>query len=120
MITQDNFDWSLTKKRFVLFVPNYGRKNLFIHSLKNFYTDVGKEAWQIVVVNDGIHEDFSDLNNPNISYFTFLLCKSIIWFVITCKQLWGWRVEREGVIMHALAIKKGRKHIIRFIFLPAQ
>jgi hypothetical protein len=65
------FDWSITNKEFVLYIPNFGRKNLLIPTLKRFFTSVDKNKYLILVVNDGIHEDMSDLEHFNLKWFTF-------------------------------------------------
>lgn len=70
-ITQHNFDWNITNKDIVIFVPNFKRKNLLISTLERFQTKVPRDKWLILVVNDGIHEDLSDLADQyNIAYFT--------------------------------------------------
>lgn len=69
---QINFDWSLTNKKIIIFIPNYGRKNLILPGLKRFKTNIPKEEWAWLIVNDCIHEDFSDLEREfNVLWFTF-------------------------------------------------
>jgi hypothetical protein len=72
MITQDNFDWSLTERQIVVFIPNYKRKNLLIPTLQRFQTELPRDQWIFLVVNDGMHEDLSDLEDYNLCYFTFV------------------------------------------------
>lgn len=70
-INQNNFDWNLTNRKIVLYIPNFGRKNYLIPTLQRMQFDLPKDQWIILVVNDGIHEDMSDLTDFNVVYFTF-------------------------------------------------
>ncbi len=70
-INQDNFDWSVTQKELVIFIPNFKRKHLIIPTLMRWKTSIPQDKWIILVVNDGIHENLSDLANYNVVYFTF-------------------------------------------------
>jgi hypothetical protein len=40
-------------------------------TLQHIETTVPRDRWLILVVNDGPHEDFSDLADQNVAYFTF-------------------------------------------------
>lgn len=72
MINQNNFDWQKTNKEIIIFIPNYGRKQLILPGLKRFQTNLPRERWSWLIVNDCIHEDFSDIANEfNILWFTF-------------------------------------------------
>jgi len=70
-LNQTNFDWSCTNKEFIIFVPNFGRKHLLIPTLKRFKTAISNDRWMWLVVNDGINEDLSDLEQYNLKWFTF-------------------------------------------------
>jgi hypothetical protein len=70
MINQNNFDWSVTKKDLSIFIPNYGRGQYIRNLLDQFATKASIRDYSIVIGNDGIHEDFSDLADRNIFYFT--------------------------------------------------
>jgi GT2 family glycosyltransferase len=70
-INQHSFDWNITSRDIVLYIPNFGRKNFLIPTLKGIHTDLPRDKWVILVVNDGIHEDMSDLKKFNLCYFTF-------------------------------------------------
>ncbi len=66
------FDWSITNREFLLYIPNWGRKNLLIPTLKKFRTSINKNKYLILVANDGKHEDLNDLEEEfNLRYFTF-------------------------------------------------
>ena len=69
-INQHNFDWAVTERELVIFVPNYRRKLLFDHTIKEMYTEVPTKDWIIIIGNDGVHEDHSDLEEFNVKYFT--------------------------------------------------
>jgi len=71
MIDQHNFDWKLTNVPLCIFIPNYGRGSYIRNSLWQFKTQTNIENYKIIIGNDGIHEDFSDLKHLNVEYFTF-------------------------------------------------
>lgn len=72
LLNQNNFNWDITNKELVIFVPNFGRKHLLIPTLKRFKTSVPDNKWCWLVVNDGIHEDLFDLEKEfNLKWFTF-------------------------------------------------
>ena len=72
MVNQNTFNWDCTNKDLVIYVPNFGRKNLLVPTLKRFMTTVPDNKWMWLVVNDGKHEDLSDLESEfNLRYFTF-------------------------------------------------
>lgn len=98
MITFKNFDWSQTNRELLLIIPNYGRGKYIrktIDSLIN--TSVTRDKWLILIINDGIHEDFSDLKDKNILYFTFE--RYHIW-------------ERGDAFMRNIAIKYSQSHLL--------
>ncbi len=68
---QSDFDWGITKRRLVVFIPNFGRKHLLAPTLERFKTTVPNDQWIFLVVNDGKHEDLSDLERHNLVWFTF-------------------------------------------------
>jgi len=71
-INQNNFDWGCTEKELVIYVPNFGRKHLLTPTLRRFNTSVSEDRWMFLVVNDGPHEDMSDLEQEfNLKWFTF-------------------------------------------------
>lgn len=64
------FDFYSTNKPVVLFIPNFGRGK-YIRALKEqFNTKADRSDYLIVIGNDGIEEDFSDLADLNVSSFT--------------------------------------------------
>jgi hypothetical protein len=77
MITENDFDWSVTERDIVIVLPSVGRKVQLIPGLKRLITTTAlpKENWRIVVMNNCCHEDLSDLQCLNCSYFT--LSKSL-------------------------------------------
>lgn len=68
---QNSFNWSITDRKVILYIPNFGRKKYLIPTLKRMKTTLPRDQWIILVVNDGIHEDMSDLSDFNLTYFTF-------------------------------------------------
>jgi len=66
------FDWSITNRELIIFVPNFSRKHLLVPTLRRFKTSVPDNSWMWLIVNDGPHEDMSDLEKEfNLKYFTF-------------------------------------------------
>jgi len=70
-VNQLTFDWSITERDVVLFIPNFKRKHLLIPTLMQIETRLSRDQWIVLVVNDGPHEDLSDLKEFNTTYFTF-------------------------------------------------
>lgn len=70
LINQDNFDWSVTERELVLFIPNFKRKHLIIPTLDRLRTSLSRDQWIVLIVNDGAHEDLTDLAEYNAVYFT--------------------------------------------------
>lgn len=54
----------------VIFIPNWGRGNLIRKYLRQFKTGLSPDKYKIVIGNDGIEENFDDLVEQNIFYFT--------------------------------------------------
>lgn len=70
IINQDNFDWSVTERELVLFIPNFKRKHLILPTLDRLQTSLPKDQWVVLILNDGSHEDLSDLAKYNVVFFT--------------------------------------------------
>lgn len=70
MINQNNFNWAETEVPLCIFIPNYGRGNYIRSLLKQFQTKASVEKYRVVIGNDGLHEDFDDLRELNVRYFT--------------------------------------------------
>lgn len=54
----------------VLFIPNHGRGDLVRFSIENIKTYIPNDRWLIIVGNDNVNEDFSDIADRNVRYFT--------------------------------------------------
>jgi GT2 family glycosyltransferase len=65
-------DWSLTERKLVLFIPNYGRKRYLKSCLSSLtQTRVPPEEWLVLVGNDGLDEPMDDLAEEfNLAWFT--------------------------------------------------
>jgi len=71
MTTFKDFDWSITNRELVLLVPNFGRGRYIRKVIDSLTaTCIEKSQWIILIINDAIHEDFSDLADKNVAYFT--------------------------------------------------
>lgn len=73
-MNQHNFDWKQTNVDMLLYIPNYGRKHLLRKALEKFQfqASIFPVEFKILVVNDGLHEDLSDLEKEyGILWFTF-------------------------------------------------
>lgn len=71
IVIPEDFDWSLTDRELVIFLPNWGRANFIRRIMSTIQTSIPKEKWIILVGNDRQHEDLSDLADQNVVYFTF-------------------------------------------------
>jgi len=71
MVTENNFDWSVTERPLVVFMPNWGRGNYIRKTVAAIKTEIPRDQWIVLVANDGVHEDLSDLKDQNVVYFTF-------------------------------------------------
>lgn len=72
LITQHDYDWDHTNRDLIIFIPNFGRRHMLEHSLRWFSTNISRDRWQILICNDGVHEDLGSLSDFNVSYFTFV------------------------------------------------
>ena len=64
------FDFASTNRKLCIFIPNFGRGNYIRKTLSQFSTDAASDDYVIVIGNDGIVEDFSDLIGHNVNFFT--------------------------------------------------
>lgn len=71
LVRFEDFDWSLTDRELVIFIPNWGRGNYIRRTVEAMETDVSRDRWIIIVGNDCQHEDLLDLEDQNVIYFTF-------------------------------------------------
>lgn len=72
LVTSDNFDWSITNRELVIFIPNWSRADYIRKTIAKIETVIPPDKWIVLVVNDRIHEDLSDLDGfENIVYLTF-------------------------------------------------
>jgi hypothetical protein len=68
-VTQ-NFDWSMTNRKVVVFIPNYQRHDYVEFGVKNFLTSLPKKDWVIIIGNDGYHHNFDHLIPHNAYCFS--------------------------------------------------
>lgn len=72
MITFKNFNWDITKKDLVILIPNFKRADYIQKTIDNLIkTSIPRDRWVVLVINDGFHESFADLQDKNVYYFTF-------------------------------------------------
>ncbi len=67
---KQNFDWSETNKKLVIFSLNFKRSNLIETVIKNFNTSISCTDWIHIIGNDGVEEDFQHLYKHNVRFFT--------------------------------------------------
>jgi hypothetical protein len=92
MTTFKNFDWDVTKKDLVIFIPNFQRADYIQRTIDNLVrTSVPRDRWVVLVINDGFHEPLEDLQWKNVHYFTFERSPLI---------------ERNGAFIRNIAIKR--------------
>lgn len=95
LVTLDDFDWSVTDRELVFFMPSWGRGHFIRKTVETMKTNISRDRWIIVVGNDCEHEDLSDLKDQNVVYFTFDANR-------TRPQ------ERGGAFIRNVAIKRSR------------
>lgn len=95
LVTLNNFDWSITERDLVIFIPNWGRGNYIRRIIETMKTNIPLDKWIIIIGNDCQHEDLSGLKNQNVIYFTFSPNISR-------------RQERGGSFIRNIAIKRSR------------
>ncbi len=71
LVTHKTFDWSLTNRDLVIFMPNWGRGDYIRQTVQTIQTSIPRNRWIVIVANDRRHEDLSDLEEYNTYYFTF-------------------------------------------------
>lgn len=70
--TLENFDWSITDRKLIIFIPNFGRGEYVRKTVQEIETAISRKDWLVLVINDRIHEDFAGLETTaNIAYLTF-------------------------------------------------
>ena len=67
-----NFDWSSTEKKLVIFMPNYNGKRLTEFSIQRIQTAVPTDQWMIIVGNDNVDDDWEHLRTRNVASITLL------------------------------------------------
>lgn len=96
MNTFKDFDWSITERELVLFIPHFNRGNYIRKWLETFKTEVPVNKWIILIGNDGTHESFDDIKEKNVRYFTLPRNNSI---------------ERNSAFIRNVAIKHCRSKL---------
>jgi predicted glycosyltransferase involved in capsule biosynthesis len=92
MIKSSDFDWDITRKDLVILIPNFKRADYIQKTINNLIkTSIPRDKWVVLVINDGFHESFEDLQDKNVYYFTFE--RSPL-------------VERNGAFIRNIAIKR--------------
>jgi len=97
LIFKSNFDWSITERKFCLFVPNFHRKKYVEYTLAQIETVVPKEDWIIIIGNDNCDDNFEHLADRNIFYFSLLSSNDS---------------ERNGCFIRNYFIKRVRSKVI--------
>lgn len=67
-----NFDWSATKKKLVVFMPNYNGKRLTELSIQRIQTVCPTDRWMIIIGNDNVEDDWEHLRTNNVASITLL------------------------------------------------
>lgn len=75
-ITQ-NFDWSETSRRLVVFMPNFNGRCLTEESIRRIRTVCEKRDWLIMIGNDNVDNKWDHLRSQNVVYFTMYRDKKI-------------------------------------------
>jgi len=93
-----NFDWSETKVDLLFLIPNFGRSIYIRNTISNtLNTIVDHNKFLILIINDGIEENFDDLyDDYRVRYFT-----------LPRKNNW----ERTDGIIRNVAIKNSQSKL---------
>lgn len=67
-----NFDWSATEKKLVIFMPNYNGKRLTEQSILRMQTTIPTDQWMILIGNDNVDDDWDHLRTQNVASITLL------------------------------------------------
>ena len=65
-----NFDWGITERKLVIFLPNYNMSKMAEFSITKIKTVVPQKDWIIIIGNDNENYDFSHLESQNVRFFT--------------------------------------------------
>ena len=65
-----NFDWSITRRKIVVFIPNFNRAEQVRFGIWNMITHLPKDDWVIIIGNDNCYEDFSDMKEHGAYFFS--------------------------------------------------
>jgi len=66
-----DFNWGETRIDLLLIIPNWGRGEYIRKTIDNTIdTSVPRDKWKILIINDGIEENFDDLKDKNVLYCT--------------------------------------------------
>jgi len=69
---KQNFDWSATDKKLVIFMPNYNGKYLTEASIQRIQTAVDYQHWMILIGNDNVDDNWDHLRTNNVASITLL------------------------------------------------
>ncbi len=67
---KQNFDWYATKKKLVVFMPNFNGKALTEFSIERLSTVSEFKNWMIIIGNDNVDDNWDHLCTKNVGYFT--------------------------------------------------
>lgn len=67
-----NFDWSATEKKLVIFCPNYNGKSLTELSIQKIQTVVPTDDWVVIIGNDNVEDSWEHLRIQNVASITLL------------------------------------------------
>lgn len=67
-----NFDWDITKRKLVIFLPSFKYSKLTEFSISQIQTKVDPSKWIIIIGNDNVDTDWDYLKYRNVRYFTLL------------------------------------------------
>jgi len=69
---KSNFDWGITKRKLVIFTPNYSDSVLTALSISQIQTQIPEKDWIIIIGNDNVDVNWDHLKDKNVRYFTLL------------------------------------------------
>lgn len=67
-----NFNWDITKRKLVIFLPSFKYSELTEFSISQIQTKVDPSEWIIIIGNDNVDINWDHLRDKNVRYFTLL------------------------------------------------
>jgi len=67
-----NFNWDITKRKLVIFLPSFKYPELTEFAISQIQTQIPEKDWIIIIGNDNVDVNWDHLKDKNVRYFTLL------------------------------------------------